>query len=120
MKRIEALDKAIEDRAGDARALGINPTLLGAYRTSLKVENDKIDFHEVIWTDDIESIAAALKEYGVCEFTISTNYSGLIETLATFQKHGFQMAGITEVKAGYHDIITHDYAKIPAIRMMNI
>lgn len=120
MKRIEALDKALEERVRDVRDLGINPTLLGAYRTSLKVGNDKINFQEVIWDDEIEEIATALKEYGVCEFTISSTYSSLIATLAAFQKYGFQMAGLTEVKAGYHDIITHDYAKLPAIRMMNI
>lgn len=120
MKRIEALDKAIEERVRDVRTDGINPTLLGAYCTSLKVGNDKIDFHEVIWEEDIKDIATALKEYGVCEFTISSNYSGLIATLASFQKYGFQMAGLTEVKAGYRDIYTDDYAKLPAIRMMNI
>lgn len=120
MKRIEILDKAIADHVRDVRAIGINPTLLGAYKTSLKVDNDKINFDEVIWDDEIKDIAAELISYGVCEFTISSNYSGLIKTLAAFQKYGFQMAGITEVKAGYKNIITEEYETLPAIRMMNI
>lgn len=120
MKRIEILDKAIADRIRDVRAIGINPTLLGAYKTSLKVDNDKINFDEVIWDDEIKDIAAELIAYGVCEFTISSNYSGLIKALAAFQKYGFQMAGITEVNAGYRNAFTEDYEKIPAIRMMNI
>ena len=120
MKRIEVLDKAIADRIRDVRAIGINPTLLGAYKTSLRVENEKINFEEVIWDDEIKDIAAELKSYGVCEFTISSNYSGLIKALAAFQKYGFQMAGITEVNAGYRNAFTEDYERIPAIRMMNI
>ena len=120
MKRIEILDQAIADRVRDVRAIGINPTLLGAYKTSLRVENEKINFEEVIWDDEIKDIADELKSYGVCEFTISSNYSGLIKTLAAFQKYGFQMAGITEVNAGYRNTFTDDYERIPAIRMMNI
>lgn len=120
MKRIEVLDKAIAESLRNVRAIGINPTLLGAYRASIKVGNDKINFDEVIWDDEIKEIAKELTSYGICEFTISSNYSGLIKTLAAFQNYGFQMAGITEEKAGYRDILTEEYEILPAIRMMKV
>ena len=56
----------------------------------------------------------------VTEFTISSTFSGLIATLAAFDKHGFKMAGITEVNANYTDWMTNERAKVPAIRMMSI
>jgi len=120
MKRIEVLDKALEQQIRDVRAEGINPTLLAAYRTSLKVGNDKINFDEVIWDTEIEEITKALKAYGVCEITISSHFSGLIPTLVKFEQNGFQMAGLTEVTAGYTDFLTNTYARIPAIRLINI
>lgn len=120
MKNIPVLDKAIAERVRDVRAIGINPTLLGAYKTSLKVGNPKINFDEVIWDDEIKNIAKSLKEYGECEFTISSNYSGLIKALAAFEEHGFQIAGLTTVKAGYKNIITEEYETLPAIRLINI
>ena len=46
-------------------------------------------------------------ENGITEFTISSTFSSLIPTLAEFAKHGFQMAGLTEVKANYTDFQTH-------------
>ena len=120
MKKIELFERAIEEKAASLKEYGINGTLFWAYRKSIEAGNDKIDFSEVIWDYDIEEIANSLKENGICEFTISSTFSSLISTLAEFEKHGFQMAGLTEVNANYTDWQTGERAKIPAIRMMNI
>ena len=56
-------------------------------------------------------------ENGITEFTISSTFSSLIPTLAAFDKHGFKMAGSTEVNANYTDWQTNKRARIPAIRM---
>ena len=73
--------------------------------------------NEVIWDYDIEEIAQTLRANGITEFTISSTFSSLIPTLAAFDKHGFKMAGITEVYANYTNWQTNQSARIPAIRM---
>ena len=117
MKKIELFEKAIAEQAASLKEWGINPTLFWAYRNSITAGNDRIDFGEVIWDSEVGEIAETLKENGITEFTISSTFSSLIPTLAEFAKHGFQMAGLTEVKANYTDFQTQERAVIPAIRM---
>ena len=118
MKKIEAFEKAIENKIPNLREAGINPTLFWAYRTLEETGNERIDFNECIWEHEIEDIAKCLKENGIYEFTISSTFSSLIETLAEFQKHGFKMAGLTEVNARYTSIGSDEKAKLPAIRII--
>ena len=117
MKKIELFEKAIAEQAASLKDWGINPTLFWAYRNSITAGNDRIDFGETIWDSEVGEIAETLKENGITEFTISSTFSSLIPTLAEFAKHGFQMAGLTEVKANYTDFQTQERAVIPAIRM---
>ena len=117
MKKIEFFERAIAEQAASLKDLGINPTLFWAYRNSITAGNDQIDFSETIWDTDIEEITKTLKENGISEFTISSTFSSLIPTLAEFAKHGFQMAGLTEVRGNYTDWQTNERAVIPAIRM---
>ena len=117
MKKIELFEKAIAEKAAGLKDWGINPTLFWAYRNSITAGNDRIDFGEVIWDSEVGEIAETLKENGITEFTISSTFSSLIPTLAEFAKHGFQMAGLTEVKANYTDFQTQERAVIPAIQM---
>lgn len=117
MKKIELFERAIAEQAASLKDWGINPTLFWAYRNSITAGNGQIDFSETIWDSDIEEITKTLKENGISEFTISSTFSSLIPTLAEFAKHGFQMAGLTEVRANYTDFQTQERAVIPAIRM---
>ena len=118
MKKITAFENAIANQVKDIRAEGINATAFWAYRRSEDAGNDLIDFSEVIWDEDIDPIAETFRENGITEFTISSTFSGLIPTLAAFEKRGFKMAGITEVNATYTDWQTNQRARIPAIRMV--
>lgn len=117
MKKIEAFENAVANQVKDIRAIGINPTAFWAYRRSEEAENDFIDFSEVIWDEDIEPIAETFKQNGINEFTISSTFSGLINALAAFEKHGFKMAGITEVNANYTDWQTGKRKRVPAVLM---
>ena len=117
MKKIELFEKAIAEQAASLKDWGINPTLFWAYRNSITAGNDRIDFGEVIWDNEVGEIAETLKENGITEFTISSTFSSLIPTLAEFARNGFQMAGLTEVKANYTDFQTQERAVIPAIQM---
>ena len=120
MKKIELFERAIAEQTGSLKDWGINQTLFWAYRSSMEAGNDEIDFNDVIWDYDIEEIVKTLKENDISGFTISSTFSSLIPTLAEFAKHGFQMAGLTEVRAKYTDWHTGERAVIPAIRMQSI
>ena len=120
MKKIAAFENAIANRVKDIRAEGINATAFWVYRKSEDAGNELIDFSEVIWDEDVEAIAETFKQNGITEFTISSTFSGLIATLADFDKLGFKMAGITEVNANYTDWQTNNRARVPAIRMKHI
>ena len=117
MKKIELFERAIAEQAASLKEWGINPTLFWAYRNSIMAGNEEINFEDVIWDYDIKEIVKTLKENGISVFTISSTFSSLIPTLAEFAKHGFKMAGLTEVKAKYTDWQTGKPAVIPAIRM---
>lgn len=120
MKKITAFENAIANQVKDIRAEGINPTAFWAYRKSIDAGNDLIDFSEVIWDEDVEPIAETFRTYGITEFTISSTFSGLIATLAAFEKNGYRMDGLTEVNANYIDWMTNERARVPAIRMARI
>lgn len=117
MKKIELFERAIAKPAGSLKDYGINSTMFWAYRRSMAAGNDYIDFNEVIWDEDIAVIAKCMQENNITEFTISSTFSGLITTLAAFDKLGFHMVGITEVYAPYTDFCTGKNAIIPAIRI---
>ena len=118
MKENRTYEKAIEDKVKSLKDAGINQTLFWAYRTSKEEsDNDLIDFNEVIWDYDIKEISDCLREEGITEFTISSTFSGLIETLAAFEKEGIFMNGLTTVNARYTDWKTGEHARIPAIKM---
>lgn len=118
MKKIDLFEKAIAEQAGSLEDYGINSTLFGAYRHSMVAGNELIDFDGAIWEQEIEGLANALRENGISEFTISSTYSSLIETLAAFEKQGFKMAGLTQVNDLFTDWNTGEHKLIPAIRMV--
>lgn len=116
MKKIELFERAMNE-GGSLKDYGINRTLFVAYRNLAYTGNKLIDFADVIWDYDIAEIVKTLKENEITEFTISSGFSSLIETLAAFEKEGVRMAGLTEVNASYTDFMTGEKARIPAIRM---
>ena len=120
MKKIDLFERAITEQAPSLKDYGINGTAFWAYRKSIDAGNDLVDFSEVIWDEDVEAIAKTFRQNGITEFTISSTFSGLIATLAAFDKLGFKMVGITQVNANYTDWMTNERAKVPAIRIMSI
>ena len=116
MKKIEIFERAMNE-GGSLKDYGINSTLFAAYRSCLETGNEYIDFNGVIWDYDIPEIIKALKENGISEFTISSTFSSLIETLAAFEKEGICMNGLTTVNARHTDWKTGEHARIPAIKM---
>lgn len=94
---IPAIEKVIAEKAKSSEE-NINIRLFWAYKHSLEAGNDLINFYDVIWEHDVESIVECLSNNKINEFSISSNFSGLITILAEFDKHSFTMAGITDAK----------------------
>ena len=111
MIKIESMEKAIKAK----NTKDLNATLVRAYWTSQEAENDRLDFSDVIWESDIKECTEFMRENGVKEFTISSQFSSLIETLEGFEEAGCHMTGLTKVNARYADFITGKHEIIPAI-----
>ncbi len=116
MKRIEVLEqmKEQEKRYSETQ---VNQTFGQAYFAARRNENNLIDFNGAIWDYDIEPIIENCREFGIREFTISSTFSGIIETIAEFEKRGCRLAGLTEVNASYTDFMSGEHKIIPAFRM---
>ncbi len=119
MKEIKKIEEIINSKENVClKEVGVNRTLFWAYLTTKEAGNNLIDFNEVIWNHDIEEIAKTLRENEINEFTISSTFSSLIETLAEFEKQGINMVGLTTVNARHTDWLTGEHTKIPAIKMI--
>ena len=99
---------------------GINPTMYWAYRKSVSAGNDILDFNDVIWEHDIQPIVDTCNKVGITEFTISSNFTGLLRTLYELDKRGFKVVGITEVRANYMDFYKEDKAIVPAVHIRKV
>lgn len=108
MKDIQAIEENAET---------VNGCVYWAYLHAKDNGNELLDFSDVIWDKDVKEIADFFKANGIKEFTISSTYSGLLNILAEFEKVGFQVAGLTKVKASIKDFNTKQYENVPAIRM---
>ena len=97
--------------------IGCHWTLGQAYLYSKEAGNDLPNFAEVIWDYDIEAILADCRKLGVKEFTISSTFSSLIETIAKFEELGCTLDGIVKVKERYTRFGMDEHALIPAFKM---
>ena len=97
MKTIQTYEQAIENAKKGIQTDGINKTMFCAYRNSREKGSEFLDFDDVIWETDIPELIEACKQEGLEAITISSNFSGLLETLATFEESGCRLAGLTKV-----------------------
>ena len=106
---IEEFEKVM---AGEIKSSkGINRTLFWAYEMSVENNNDYLNFHDAIWTDDIAPIVEACRKHGISEFTISSTHCGLTTTLADFENQGCKVCGLTKANTGYKG------ETVPAIKL---
>lgn len=115
MKRIEAFENAIEQNVKSLRDCGIIPAMFWAYRHSKEAGNELLDFNETVWEEDIEAIVGTCRANGITEFTISTNQSSLITTLAEFEKYGAKISGLTKVKTRFKNFVTGEQDEVNAL-----
>ena len=117
MKEIKIYEQALKEDGSFFKEHDLNGTLFRAYKNQKKTENKLIDFDDAIWDTDIEAITNTFKANGITEFTVSSTFSGMIKILAEFEKHGFKVSGLTEVKTPYTHYTTGKQETAPAIRM---
>ena len=101
----------------DYKNTGINMAALWAVDRRKKTGNKLLDFNDAIWDRDIPEIVDTLKRMGEKEFTISSTYSSLVETLAGFDKLGVKISGMTEVNANTTAFNSNEFDRIPALLM---
>ena len=99
---------------------GINPTMYWAYMKSIDAENELLDFNDVVWEHDIQPIVDTCNKVGINEFTISSNFTGLLKTMHELDKRGFKVVGIKEVNATYMDYSRNKRAIIPAVHIRKV
>ena len=117
MKEIKIFEQAMHEDNEFFKTHKLNLTLFTAYRQQKHTGNELIDFSEVVWEDDIAAISEFLKAEGITEFTISSTFSSLIQTLAEFEKYGFCFNFVTSLNEIYTDFTTGKLRVVPAIRM---
>lgn len=114
MKQIEKLEKLLAKEITWDEA-NVNDTLFIAYKHSKKDKQELLNFDEVIWERDIEPIVWFCKENGMDEITISSTFSGLLETLEIFAEYGCEIVGLTKVN--YISWCDDEVKKIPAMKI---
>lgn len=97
--------------------LGVQATLARAYLYSKAAGNELPNFADVIWEEDIEAICKDCRKYGVKEFTISSTFSNLIETIAKFEELGYMLDGLVKIRERSTYFGSEEYASIPAFKM---
>lgn len=110
------LDIAKFEQPFEACKSGVNYEVHRAYHKSKEAGKDLIDFNDMIWPNDVESIVNTLKAHGIKKFTISCRSTNLIDCLAVFEKFNCKMNGITAVKTGWKRI-DGSQGTIPALKM---
>lgn len=116
MKTIEKLEQAKQQNA-NLKEWGINRTFYWAYRIALTTNNETIDFEDVIWDQDVEEIIKHCKEFNIKKITISSSYSGVIQTIGLFEDNGCKVTGMKKVKSQHTDFYTQEYKIINAIEI---
>jgi len=113
MKRIERIEKGLVEK-NNWSEIGINATLGWAYIYSKEADNDVPNFAECIWDDEIPEIVEQMKELDIHEFTISSTFSGLIQTIVTFEDLGCTLEGTVQINERY---AREKGSTIPAFKM---
>lgn len=73
-----------------------------------------LDFNDVIWDNEVQSIIKTLRDNGIEKFTFSSTWSGAVKTAWLFTQNGCTLEGLTEINEGYEDFITGKMKKTPA------
>ena len=103
--------KVVEEAENKINEMGrIACKIMRAYEKSRDNENEILNFDDVIWGDEVESITACMKENGIKAFTYSCTATDAIETLWLFKEAGCTIGEMVEVNL-WKDFFGNDYEK---------
>lgn len=116
MKTIQKLELARKKKL-DLKEWGINNKFYRAYQKTLKTNNETIDFDNVLWDQDVEEIIKHCKEFEIKYITISSNYSGLIQTLGLFVDNGCKIRELKKIKSQYTNLNSEEHEIVNVIKI---
>lgn len=116
MNKIEKLENL--DKKTPLKELGINSTFYYAYKWTLETTNETINFSDVIWEKDVAEIVKHCKEFKIPYITISCTYTGLLDTLAEFEKNNCKIGELVKIQTSFKDCYTGDFEEKNAIRVI--
>lgn len=94
----------------------INSTLFRAYKSSQERGLDAIDFNDVIWNYDVETIVDEFRIARHETFTISSTFSSFLETIWEFKQYGCRIKGMKQVRQEYENFNMDTMKSEPAYK----
>lgn len=93
MKKLEMFDNS-------PRLASAIQTIADAYRHTIRLKNNTLDFKDIILEEDVSIIVATLRKENVRTLSISGFYSNLGEVLSALQANGFKISGVIRIRTG--------------------
>jgi len=84
------------------------------YKNSRDKGNEYIDFRDVIWDKDVESLVTCMRENGIDRFTFSSGWSSAVETAWLFKENGCELEGLIQINGDQNFFKEEEYEKVPA------
>lgn len=67
--------------------------------------NELIDIYDSIWESQLPTMLEAFRKFGIEQFTVSSTYSSMNETIWTLLQNGCELAGMVLVKSNTMETI---------------
>ena len=99
----------------DYKETGINRTMFWAVMHRKKTGNKLRDLSEAINDNEIPELVDTLLRMEEKQFTISSEFSGLLKALKEFEKYRAYFVSLTEVNTPHKDFKTSERERIPAL-----
>ena len=98
MKKIELLENIKEKEEFEENKISYR--FYWAYRESQRIGRDILNFDDVGFEDNHEDMIENLERFGVKEFTISDQSTGLMKGLKSFKRKGYFPIDLIEIDTG--------------------
>lgn len=83
------------------------------YEKARENQNMYIDFNEVIWDNEVQSIIKILRDNGIEKFTFSSTWTNAVKIAWLFKQNGCTLEGLIEINEGFEDFETGEMKKTP-------
>lgn len=94
---------------------GIHHSIITAYREAKDRDLEYLDLSGCIQDCWVEEITDSLRKCQIGTITISSGYSGMVETLYRFEQNGCKLVGMTTIHSQLKNWDTDEFDFIPAL-----